>query len=180
MATLDVGRRSGRRAVDHDLPLVPFIDFLLCIVAFLLVTAVWSHMSRLEADALVPGDRTEPAPATPPRVLHVEWSGEQRFQLVWREGSTVIATEPLEAPAVAVLGGVRYPALAEAVARSWQANGTRRAATDGARDRAVVHASNTAAFEHLAAVMDAVAATKRELPGGQGEVPAFQVAFATD
>src|SRR6185503_19010219 len=34
-----------------------------------------SQMARLEADALVPGDRTEPAPTTPPLVLHVDWNG---------------------------------------------------------------------------------------------------------
>jgi biopolymer transport protein ExbD len=180
MASIDVGRRSGRRAVDRDLPLVPFIDFLLCIVAFLLVTAVWSRMSRLEADALAPGNPAEPSRETPARVLHVEWNGEQRFQLVWRQGSTVVATESIDVPPVVVRGGVRYAALAEAVARSWHANGVHRGATDRERDRAVVHASNQAPFERLAAVMDAVAATRREVPGARGDIPAFHVALATD
>ena len=27
---------GGKKSVDHEIPLVPFIDFLLCIVAFLL------------------------------------------------------------------------------------------------------------------------------------------------
>src|SRR5882757_3289871 len=55
MAGIDVGGGHGRRSVNQELPLVPFIDFLLCLVMFLLVTAVWSQMSRLNADAQVPG-----------------------------------------------------------------------------------------------------------------------------
>jgi len=56
MAGIDVGGGGhGRRSVNQELPLVPFIDFLLCLVMFLLVTAVWSQMARLNADAQVPG-----------------------------------------------------------------------------------------------------------------------------
>ena len=55
MAGIDVGGGHGRRSVNQELPLVPFIDFLLCLVMFLLVTAVWSQMARLNADAQVPG-----------------------------------------------------------------------------------------------------------------------------
>jgi hypothetical protein len=60
MATIDVGGRSSRRELNRELTLVPFIDFLLCIVAFLLVTAVWSQMARLEAQANVPGGAWTP------------------------------------------------------------------------------------------------------------------------
>lgn len=46
MATLDVqGGRGRRRAVDSQVPLVPFIDLLLCCVMFLLVTAVWNQLA---------------------------------------------------------------------------------------------------------------------------------------
>ena len=41
MATLDIATAAERRTVNRELPLVPFIDFLLCIVAFLLVTSGW-------------------------------------------------------------------------------------------------------------------------------------------
>src|SRR6185295_16932138 len=41
MASISVGEgKSGRRALDHVLPLVPFIDFMVCLIAFLIVTAV--------------------------------------------------------------------------------------------------------------------------------------------
>jgi biopolymer transport protein ExbD len=39
--------KSGRKPVDADLVLVPYIDLLTCMVAFLLITAVWSQLARL-------------------------------------------------------------------------------------------------------------------------------------
>src|SRR5678816_4418937 len=51
MATIGTGpARGGRRELNQELALVPFIDFLLCLVAFLLVTAVWSQLARIRAD----------------------------------------------------------------------------------------------------------------------------------
>ena len=38
----------SRKMVDADLNLVPYIDLLTCMVAFLLITAVWSQLARLE------------------------------------------------------------------------------------------------------------------------------------
>lgn len=50
MASITVGgSHGGKRPIDADIPLVPFIDLLLCCVMFLLVTAVWSRLSQLEA-----------------------------------------------------------------------------------------------------------------------------------
>jgi biopolymer transport protein TolR len=39
------GRR--RREVDADLNLTPYIDLLTCMVAFLLIAAVWTQLARL-------------------------------------------------------------------------------------------------------------------------------------
>lgn len=55
--------------MNHELPLVPFIDFMICLVAFLLVTAVWVQMSRINATAKVPGGGD--TPAEPQKELHV-------------------------------------------------------------------------------------------------------------
>jgi biopolymer transport protein ExbD len=52
MANISVGGASGgKRAVDSEIPLVPFIDLLLCCVMFLLVTAVWNQLAVVEARA---------------------------------------------------------------------------------------------------------------------------------
>ena len=56
MAGIQVGQGHGRRAVDHEIPLVPFIDLLLCCVMFLLVTAVWNRLAALESTIDRPGD----------------------------------------------------------------------------------------------------------------------------
>ena len=37
------GSGSGRKRVDQEIPLIPFIDLLLCCVMFLLVTAIWNE-----------------------------------------------------------------------------------------------------------------------------------------
>lgn len=64
MASIDVGGGGGKKkAVDSEIPLVPFIDLLLCCVMFLLVTAVWNQLARLNANQERPGkDAPEDAP----------------------------------------------------------------------------------------------------------------------
>ena len=48
------GGHGGKKTVDQEIPLVPFIDLLLCCVMFLLVTAVWNQLARIEANQNVP------------------------------------------------------------------------------------------------------------------------------
>lgn len=57
------GGHGGKKSVDQDIPLVPFIDLLLCCVMFLLVTAVRNQLARLEANMAIPG---APNPDEPP------------------------------------------------------------------------------------------------------------------
>jgi len=52
---VESGGKGGRRAVDSEINMIPMIDLLVCAISFLLITAVWSHMSRINADAQVPG-----------------------------------------------------------------------------------------------------------------------------
>lgn len=46
-----------RKRVDADLNLVPYIDLLTCMIAFLLITAVWTQLARLEVLQRGQGDR---------------------------------------------------------------------------------------------------------------------------
>src|SRR5450432_2204042 len=57
------GGHGGNKSVDSEIPLVPFIDLLLCCVMFLLVTAVWNQLARLNANQQQPGQQ---APNEPP------------------------------------------------------------------------------------------------------------------
>lgn len=175
MAGIDLGP-SQRRAFDHPLPLLPFIDFMLCMVAFLLVTAVWSRMARLDLDAVLPGDRRVPDAAEPAPALHVEARAGDRFSLEWKKGATVLSTEVVDGRPRWTGDSLTYPGLADAVERSWR---SMPAAQDGRRQVAVVHSSNAAPFEQMAAVIDAVYATRRGSDAA-ARTRAFNVALASD
>ena len=172
---------SGRREFNHELPLVPFIDFLLCLIAFLLVTAVWSQMARLTADARVPGTNVA-APSRPTAELHVSVA-DDGFVLRWQEGATVIDSTRIPRAAVTLAdGNLRYPELARAAADQWRARGLHRAASDAVQDRAVLHTPNALEFREITAVLDALRGAKRKFELGRAtrEIPAFSVAFAAD
>ena len=181
MANIDTGSASSKRDLNRDVPLIPFIDFMLCLVSFLLVTAVWSQSSRLEADAQVP--RASEGPVTPPeKRLHVAIR-DQRFELTWKQGETVLSSTSVPRKAVTVAPGVvRYPELAKELAREWQAHRAHQASTDPKNDTAVLHTSNTEAFGELAAVIDALHGPDRELQlgGTRQRVAAFSVSFAAN
>ncbi|MCA9531278.1 MAG: biopolymer transporter ExbD [Myxococcales bacterium] len=73
------GGSNGRKPLDQEIPLIPFIDLLLCCVMFLLVTAVWNQLAAIDANQQVPGQQTEDAPPPDQQkvrlVLQVEGSG---------------------------------------------------------------------------------------------------------
>jgi len=59
------GGKGGKKSLNADLNLVPFIDLLVCCICFLLITAVWSQMARIEVNQRGPGTtgkKTEDVP----------------------------------------------------------------------------------------------------------------------
>ena len=183
MATIDVGDAHGaRRTLTHEVPLIPFIDFLLCLIAFLLVTAVWSQMARLNADAQAPGPTGENPDVV--RELHVEASTPNQFKLAWRENGTVIntVTVPRRRVALGNEGDFQYPDLSAKVTSEWRINGQHRADSDPKLDRAVLHVDNSLPFEDIAAIIDSLHATQRKFTqaGKTVEMSAFSVAFAVN
>ena len=60
--SVDSGDKTGKKSVNADLNLVPYIDLLTCMVAFLLITAVWSQLARLEAHQKGQGQAGEETP----------------------------------------------------------------------------------------------------------------------
>ena len=54
--------RGGRKSLNADLNLVPYIDLLTCMVAFLLITAVWTQLARLSAQQKGQGQAGEETP----------------------------------------------------------------------------------------------------------------------
>jgi biopolymer transport protein ExbD len=181
MALIQVSGTGHRRQLDHELPLMPFIDFMLCLLAFLMMTAIWTQMARLKAAADGSGQSAIETPVRTAR-LHVTVR-DKSFDLAWRNGSTVIDTRQVSRSAnPSTADAPRYPALGRALSEEWERHGSHRAANDPQQDQAVLHTSNALAFDEIVAVMDALNATKRTNPTGapSSNVSAFAVSFAAD
>jgi biopolymer transport protein ExbD len=60
----DSGGKGGRKSVDQNINMVPFIDLLVSLIAFLLMTAVWVQTGTLEAQqpAGAPSPESQPNP----------------------------------------------------------------------------------------------------------------------
>jgi biopolymer transport protein ExbD len=164
---VDGGGGRGRKALDAELNMVPMIDLLMVTIAFLLVTAVWSHMSRLEGSAKAPGAESVDPPRAA-KALHVDMRLPDKYLLTWREGQVVIRS--IEVPH-------DTGALAKAIGQEYRSSGVHTAPTDVDHDQAVLHTANDAPFSEMVAVMDAIAATRRPLL--RGESAAFALTLAT-
>lgn len=60
--SVDSGGKSGKKSVNADLNLVPYIDLLTCMVSFLLITAVWSQLARMNVQQKGQGQAGEDTP----------------------------------------------------------------------------------------------------------------------
>jgi biopolymer transport protein ExbD len=181
MAGVDVGTGSGKRDVNSDINMIPFIDLLMVTIAFLLITAVWVSYSRMNANAQVPGlDSTTPPTDRPvEKVLHLH-ANQGEFQLVWKQGSTVV--DETTVPRQAVEGAaMRYPDLADKIEEQWKLHGGHQDPSDQRPDQLVLHTRNDIPFGEIVATMDAVYQAKREMNanGKTRQVPAFNLAFAS-
>lgn len=89
------GDAKGKRNVDQEVNMVPFIDLLLVTISFLLVTAVWTSLARVPASTAMPGHKTEEK-TVEPRALHVRIEGKTAA-LSWQKGQKVddLAKVPL-------------------------------------------------------------------------------------
>lgn len=191
MAGIDVGGHGGKRSVNQEIPLVPFIDFLLCLVMFLLVTAVWSHMARLEADAKVPSPskQMEEEPPKPQKKMTVEIK-QDSFSVAWLLGGS---SQPItsftvarndEAAKVDKNGNMLFKELAQKIAESYKDQGQHKDKSDKKFDQAIINAGNDTEFAVITAVIDAINAAKRDNPAAKGggdpkdaKIPAFSISF---
>ena len=188
-APQESGGKKGKKALDANLNLVPFIDLLSCCISFLLITAVWTHMARINADAQVPGpprpdvdqEKTEPE-----KQLHIEMRDEDKFVLVWKQGSTTVDSIDVPRKDVVTQAGavevVRFPDLADKVATEWKAKGQHSNPTDRKLDQAILHTDNKTEFKYIIGVIDAVYSTHRDMQLGPKteKLPAFNITFAVN
>src|ERR1700691_5394676 len=92
MGGVDVGLGGGRRrSLDSEINMIPMIDLLMVTISFLLITAVWTHMARVDMDAQVAGrsPAAHRAPVFLEKQLHVEMRSFGKFVLEWKQGRTV-------------------------------------------------------------------------------------------
>ena len=86
------GGKRKKRALDATVNVVPAIDLLSCCISFLLFTAVWTQIGRLQAAPVGAGD---PAETPPPKTLTVTVTiGDKGYVLATSAGA------PVEIPAM--------------------------------------------------------------------------------
>jgi biopolymer transport protein ExbD len=192
MAGVDVGGggKSGKKSLDSEINMVPFIDLLMVTISFLLITAVWSTMSRINANAQVPGPPRpdeEMTQVEPEPQLHVEMRDPNNFKLIWKTGSTVVSDKSVPRKAEEIRSGsgvvgVKYPDLAVEIEEQWKMTGKHRDASDKKFDQAVLHTDNETKFSDIVAVIDAIYRTHRPFNSGKpgDSVSAFNVTFAVN
>ena len=87
------GGARGKRSLDLEIPLVPFIDLLCSLIVFLLMTAVWSQIARLE---LKQGNA---APPDPTQTATPEPDKEKDLRVELHEkGFTIVEDNKIETP----------------------------------------------------------------------------------
>ena len=81
------GGKKRKRALDATINVVPAIDLLSCCISFLLFTAVWTQISRLQA---APVGGSAPAEVQPTKSLTVTLTiGERGYVLATSAGATI-------------------------------------------------------------------------------------------
>src|SRR5882672_3648945 len=117
------GGKGGKKSVDQEVNMIPFIDLLLVTISFLLLTAVWTSMARINASAQVPSqkksDTEQKKKDKEPAVLHVRVSDkDKKFHLQWQAGQKTddIVDVDMEADAAG-----RYPKLEEEIKKAYAA-----------------------------------------------------------
>jgi len=172
---------GGSKVADASLNVVPTIDLLICLICFLVVSAAWTSLTRIDVDQALPRRTTDakaPPKARPQVYLAVS---QQGFEVNLAGGDAA-----LQAPAkVDVLGdelrlcrGKRgangacmgatdvlkkydHDGLAEAVGR------LAKASPDGYGTRVMVAMEDDVPYAHLIGAMDTVLGVCGEGDGGE-------------
>ena len=80
---------------------------------------------------------------------------------------------------ISARGDRHYPDLARFLESSFRAHGTHREPSDPELDEAVLHVQNSASYADVIAVLEALRAPQRAVPGGQ-QASVFALSFAAD
>ena len=187
--SVDSGGKGGRKSLDSEINMIPMIDLLMVTISFLLITAVWTHMARINADAQVPGPPrpdVEQEKVEPEKQLHIEMRSTEKFVLVWKQGATVVNS--IDVPRkdnMQVENGaklIRFPELAAKIGDEWKNVGSHRDPSDKKLDQAILHTDNETPYVFIIAVIDAIYQTHRPLTinNKTEQVPSFNVTFSVN
>ncbi|HLK39405.1 MAG TPA: biopolymer transporter ExbD [Polyangiaceae bacterium] len=191
MGGVDVGGGGGgrRKTLDSEINMIPMIDLLMVTISFLLITAVWTHMARIRADAQVPGpprEDVERYEIEPEKQLHIEMRSDEKIVLLWKQGSATVDSIDVPRKDVVTEQGavqvVRFPVLADEIASEWKAKGQHSNPTDRRLDQAILHTDDTTEFKYIVGLIDAIYQTHRDMQIGPKteKVPAFNITFAVN
>lgn len=91
VAIAESGGGRGKKALDVEIQLVPFIDLLCSLISFLLMTAVWTQIARLELKQgnAAPTEVVDVEPPKPVIDLRIE---------VHEKGFTIVENNKVELP----------------------------------------------------------------------------------
>jgi biopolymer transport protein ExbD len=74
-ANLGTGTDGDKRSVNVELNIIPFIDLMSCLTAFLLVTAVWVNIAQMDTTPRGNSAAGEPQPSKPELSVLIEYDG---------------------------------------------------------------------------------------------------------
>jgi biopolymer transport protein ExbD len=80
--SVDTGGGKGKKPLNADLNLIPYIDLLTCMVSFLLITAVWTQLARIDVQQKGQGQAGDPSEVPPPQLKLVLVVTQDGYTLV--------------------------------------------------------------------------------------------------
>lgn len=140
--------RGGRKGVDFSVNLVPTIDLLSVLIAFLLITAVWAQISRIQVTQRAPGGAHSTAAPARSLVLRLD---PGRAALAFSDAPPEAAGEVLAFPEGGLAGPLRA-AVPRLVAPGTPRPPVQILAGDGVEYRTIITALDTLADFGLTSV----------------------------
>lgn len=167
MAGVSTGNNTkGRKSVDQEVSMVPFIDLLIVTISFLLVTAVWTSMARVPTNTQLP-DRNGAQVKEERAALRVKIGNDGRAVLQWQKGTKIDDVETVE-----------VSKLADAMKRAYFTGLAMGHVTEPKKDElganAILAVPANMPMRDVTEVMDAIRSAR--LKDGR---TAFEITFAT-
>ena len=72
MAGVSLPGAKGGRNFDVEINLVAFIDMMSCLLAFLMLSAVWNNLAKIDIDEVIPKVQQDSSQDAPPKVTRLQ------------------------------------------------------------------------------------------------------------